>query len=411
MPAFNSYPLAGDICGTEVLVVASPDGTQTLNATASQIAGAPAATKASGQFYADAGARISRYADRVFAGAATDYAGLRDRENGSQDWLSGIMATTSIGPWAMQNAQMAALSRFGTTGFVGASRTSDAQNASSFLGYIPSSIGVAAWGVADETAEPTTTTAYAFYGEAWRLPGVDYQPSFGMELEAVNLGGLAVGLSNPYAPNVGGGVYGMQIGAGGGQTTGTSDAAAGIVFVSNPNAFQTGIVFGATALTGTDGRDGGYAAAVAMSRNQAIEWHTAETVSGTAGANAGAFIRSTVSTRADGMRQEFVDNCVLFSNISGNPVFGVQNSASPTNILTVQAGSGEQAAGIYVQEGNGGSGNLGLYPANGGELQIASPVSNTGAALPASVEGGFLHINVNGSDFRIPLLTPAQAGG
>ncbi|GAN55569.1 hypothetical protein Tasa_048_194 [Tanticharoenia sakaeratensis NBRC 103193] len=414
MPAFDSYPPVSKVAGSEVFVCADAAGENTLTVTAAQIAGAPAVSEPSGALFASAGSQISRLADRLFVGAATDCPGNENdgsSSTGSADWLSTMMGKTSIGPWAMRNAQGASLARFGNTGFVGASRTSDAQNASAALGYVPSSIGVASWGVADETANPTTTTAYAYYGEAWRLSNVNYQPTFGMELECVNFGGLAVGLSTPFSPNVGGGVYGLQLGAGGGQTSGTSDAAAGIVFVSNPNAFQTGIVFSATSLSGTNGADTGYGAAISMARNQAIEWHTPETVSGAAGTNVGAFIRSTVGSRANGMRQEFTDNALLFSNIDGTPVFSIENNAQPTNILSVQAGSAGQAAGLYVEEGASGSPHLGLYPASGGELQITSPVSDVGGALPSSVGGGFLHINVNGSDFRIPLLLPSQAGG
>ncbi|WP_249202299.1 hypothetical protein [Gluconobacter kondonii] len=84
---------------------------------------------------------------------------------------------------------------------------------------------------------------------------------------------------------------------------------------------------------------------------------------------------------------------------------------SPTNALQVQAGAGTQAAGLYVQEGTGGSGNLGLFPASGGELQITSPVTGTGGTMPTVANGGFLHINVNGADYRIPLMAPDQVGG
>jgi len=41
---------------------------------------------------------------------------------------------------------------------------------------------------------------------------------------------------------------------------------------------------------------------------------------------------------------------------------------------------------------------------------MSSPVSGAGATLPTTVDGGFLHININGSDYRIPLMSPAQAG-
>lgn len=411
MPAFNNYPKRGTVRGDEVLVVADSSGIQTLNVTASQLAGAPAVSPATGEFYVDDGAKVSRFGDRLFVGAAVDYPAQSSRDVTPQDWLSGLMAETSIGPWAMQTAQSASLARFGTTAFVGASRTSDSQSAGSMMGFVPSSIGIGAWGVADATENPTSTTAYAYYGEGWRLAGVNYQPTFCMELEAVNLGGPASGMSTPYHPNCGGGTYAIQLGAGGGQTSGTSDAEAGIVFVSNPNAFKTGIIFGASSLTGTEGSDSGYGTAISMSKGHGIQWQTPETVQNVQGASTGAMIYSTVETSTKGSRIQFLDDVLAIEDAAGNAVFSVGINENPTNVLQVQAGSGQQAAGIYVQGGLGGSQNLGLYPGLGGEIQMTSPVSGLAGAVPTTASGGFLHININGQDYRIPLFEATQVGG
>jgi hypothetical protein len=364
-----------------------------------------------GGFYQDAGATVARWYDRMLMGAAADNPAHTNRAATPTDWLSTAMAATTVGAWATWGAQGAALARYGTIGFLGGSRTSDAYASSALLGYTPSSIGVAAWVINDDTQSPTTTTGYAFYGEAWRMSGASYKPVFGLELEAVNFGNDITEPPNPYTTNQGGGAYCVQLGSGGGQTSGTTNASGCIIIVDNPNAFHAGLVVGATALVGTNGNDSGYGAAVSLAKNQALEWHTPEVVATVAGHNVGAFIRSTVAAVANGVRQEFEDNAVVFSNISGLPVFNIQSIASPTNILQVQAGTGAQAAGIYVQEGAGGSPNLGLFPATGGELQLTSPVTNAGGTITATAAGGFLHININGSDYRIPLLTPAQAGG
>ncbi|GBR44235.1 hypothetical protein [Neokomagataea thailandica] len=410
MANFNSYPRISSLTGDEVLVLADKTGTMTVTATAGQLAGVPTDVQASGAFYQDEGALVNRFADRLLVGNATKNPALSDRAKSSgYDWLSETMAGTSIGPWALQGAQFASVAQFGSSAIVAGSRTSDAKNAPDILGFQPSSIGVSSWAVSDDTSNPTTTTAYAFYGEGWRLEGVNYQPTFCMELEGVNFGGAIIGETTPYSINVGGGVYGIQLGVGGGQVSGTSDAAAGVTFVANPNRWQSGIVFGATALVGTDGEDSGYASAVSLARNQGIEWHTP--VSEGRPGGVGAFVRSTVSERANGVRQEFVDNGVYFGNIAGNSVFSIKSTQNPNNTLQVQSGDGEQAAGIYVQEGAQGSANLGLYPAAGGELQITSPISNVSGVIPTQAGGGFLHFNVNGTDYRIPLLTVEQVGG
>jgi len=144
MPKFNSYFPVPSVEGPEVLIIATPDGVETLNATASQIAGAPANSMPSGAFFAEEGAKISRFGDRFFIGGASDYPALNTRDVARQDWLSALMATTSIGPWALENAQAASLSRFGNSAFVAGSRTSDALKSRDMLGQTPSTIGVAA---------------------------------------------------------------------------------------------------------------------------------------------------------------------------------------------------------------------------------------------------------------------------
>ena len=274
---------------------------------------------------------------------------------------------------------------------------------------------MASWAIDDDTSSPRTSTAYAYYGEVWRRAGAVYQPSFAMELEGVEFGSAHTGLANPYHPNVGGGVSTLQLGSGGGQGAGTvTDIASFVTTVSNPARAQAGIVFGATSLTGTDGTAGdtGYASAMVLARNQGIEWHTPETVGSVQGGQVGLFIRSTVLAAANGLRVEAQDSGLVISNAAGELLFAVNTTASPTNTLSIQAGSGSAAAGLYVNEGSGGSPNLGLYPASGGTLQLASPAVAPGNTLPGGIQpSGWLHINVNGADVRIPYFSPTQAGG
>ena len=363
----------------------------------------------SGCFYQDHGAVVVRFGDRLLLGAAADNPADANRNVAPTDWLTSVMGATSIGAYATWGATTASLARYGQIGMLGASRTSDAYANSPMLGYTPSSIGIASWAIDDDVRSPRSTNAYAYYGEVWRMAGVAYQPSFAMELECVNFGGVAPGQSNPFHVNNGGGIYGIQLGAGGGQTSGTSDAEAGITFVNNPNCWRVGVIFGATALTGTDGATGGYGSAMQLAPYQGIEWRTPETVSNVQGAETGAFIRSTVTAAAQGARMEFQNGAVQFTNGSGQGLFAFLVNPNPNNTLNIQAGSGQQAAGLYVSEGTNGSANLGLYPASGGELQMSSPVT-TGGNLPTGTAVAYLHINVNGTDYRIPLLTPTQAG-
>jgi hypothetical protein len=386
-------------------------------ALAADVIAALAATKsvaASGHFYADLGAAVTRYGDRLFVGAATDDQAKADRSQ-TTDWLSATMAATSIGAYAVWGATTASISRFGTIGLLGASRTSDALANTAMLGYTPSSIGIASWAIDDDASTPRTTTAYAYYGEAWRLAGVTYQPSFAMELEGVEFGAAHTGIANPYHPNVGGGVSVVQLGSGGGQSAGAiTDIASFISTVSNPGKAQVGIIFGATSLTGTTGAagDSGYGSAIALARNHGIEWHTPETVSGNQGGNIGLFVRSTVATATNGIRIEAQDSGFAISNAAGQLLFSVNTNTTPTNTLSVQAGSGTGAAGLYVAEGSSGSPNLGLFPASGGTLQLSSAAVAPGNTIAGGIQpAGWLKININGSDVRIPYFTPTQAGG
>lgn len=399
---YTSYPAAGALDGSEIIGPVRQRGADVTVRLGALLFGLPAP---SGQFYADKGAAVGRDADRALFGAAADNQAISNRAATPTDWLSTIMGGTSVGAWPVYGAQTASLARFGNIGLLGASRSSDARVNAGLLGYQPASIGVAGWGINDDTVSPTSTNAWAFYGEAWRMPNVSYEPTFGMELESVNLGGAAGGSSTPYQVNVGGGVYGLQLGAGGGQTSGTSDAQAGITFVPNPSRFQTGIIFGAKSLTGTDGTaaDTGYARAIALGRNQAIEWIGPD-------GQSGGFVRSTVSATANATRVEMQDGGLVVSNSGGLPLFTVKTTATPTNTLSIQAGTGTQAAGLYATGGAGGNGNVGLYPASGGEIQTNSATTAQGATLPTT-PAAWLHLNVNGTDYRVPLFTPAQAGG
>ena len=239
--------------------------------------------------------------------------------------------------------------------------------------------------------------------------------AFAMELEGVEFGAAHTGIANPYHPNVGGGVSVLQLGSGGGQSAGAiTDIATFITTVSNPARAQVGIVFGATSLTGTTGAagDSGYGSAIALARNHGIEWRTPETVSGNQGVNTGLFIRSTVATAANGLRIEAQDSGFVISNAAGQLLFSVNTNPTPTNTLYVQAGSGTGAAGLYVAEGSSGSPNLGLFPASGGTLQMSSPAVAPGNTIPGGIQpSGWLKININGSDVRIPYFTSTQAGG
>ncbi len=372
----------------------------------------------SAQFYADAGALLNRISDRLLVGAAADNPGLANRIATPTDWLTTVMAPTTVGAYATWGATFASLARYGNIGVLGGSRTSDAERQpAGTLGYTPASIGVASWAIDDDTSSPRTTTAYAYYGEAWRMPGVGYQPCFVAEYEGVNFGPNNQA-SSPFHINCGGGVYGIQIGAGGGQAAAAvAPCESGITFVNNPTTWNAGITFAATALTGCDGTQG-FGSALQLATFQAIEWRTQETVGNLQGSQSGGYLRSVVTLSAQAPRIEFQNGQHWFGNAAGQTTFLLSAPAGVTNYLEVQPGVGQQAAGLYAIKGPNGSANLALYPANAGsaqvgEIQTAGPVVTPGNTIPGGITpaNGWLKINVNNQDMRLPLFSPAQAGG
>ena len=101
------------------------------------------------------------------------------------------------------------------------------------------------------------------------------------------------------------------------------------------------------------------------------------------------------------------------SNIGASQPAQYVPAVTVTNTLrVVQSSTGSDAVGLHAKSGGaGGTANLALLPDAGGEIATAGPIVGLGAALPATAGAGFLCLNVNGQEVRIPLLTPAQAGG
>lgn len=313
-----------------------------------------------GFFYADDGANVRHIADRFLMGAAADNLALRNRDATPTDWLSAMLHGTNVGAWPVWSAQAASLARFGTIGFLGASRTSDARANAIALGYspdsAPASIGIAGFVYNDDTANPTSTTGWAGYFDATRTPGVNYKPTFGIEAEVTNLGALPVGISTPYHVNVGGGTYCLQLGSGGGRSN--ANAASGVFnVVRNPAQFQQGIVVQSDALVGTDGSigDTGYAAFLSLGRNQGVQWYAPD-------GNVAAIHWSGVSTAALGNRIIHQDNQIVFADNNNNATLVVHNSglvSMPGANAGIEVGNFSLPSNPYLNFHS--SGNSGVF--------------------------------------------------
>lgn len=118
------------------------------------------------------------------------------------------------------------------------------------------------------------------------------------------------------------------------------DAGAAIQIEANPVKFQSGIVFGATALTGADGTANGLANAVLMGNGQALSWYS----------NTGApvaSIYSTLTSPSNGVGIDFTNSGMqVYSQSSGHPAIAyftpITTAVNYLGFVGAIAGSGPQ---------------------------------------------------------------------
>ncbi len=297
------------------------------------------------------------------------------------DWLTGYTAAGL--PWPAVAAQTRTLSNSGKIGLAGASRASDL--ASSY-GSLETTIGVTAIAINDDVFATSArhVTVYGGYDETETLPGA-YGLSFGREIDASNLSGLAPALSTPGAPLsngtntlASGTTAGLWIASGGGHASAV-DASFALGIKDNGARFQTGILFGANALTDYNG----FSYAMRLPKGALLQWHDAADV-------AGPNITSTVSSAANAMSLQFQDGGTLFLNPGAATVgFEVQSQIGAVNGLLVQpvvAGASPQimAAGAdaniginLIPKGTGGVYTPGLLSAGAQAISGAASVGGT----------------------------------
>lgn len=313
------------------------------------------------------------------------------------DWLSGYTAAGL--PWPAVAAQTRSLSTSGKIGLSGASRASDL---SSSYGSLETTIGVAAIAVNDDAFATSArhVTVYGGYDEAETLPGA-YGLSFGREIDASNLSGLAPALSTPGAPLsdgtstvASGTTAGLWIASGGGHAS-AGDASFALGIKDNGAHFQTGILFGADALTDY----GGFSYAMRLPKGAVLQWHDAADV-------AGPSIASTVASAANAMSLQFQDGGALFLNPGTATVgFEVQSQIGAVNGLNVQpvvAGASPQimAAGSDANVG------INLIPKGTGAVYTPGLLSaGSLTASGATSLGGTLWV-AGATTLAVPLATP-----
>lgn len=289
------------------------------------------------------------------------------------DWLSAESAAGLT--WPVPAAQSAALSQSGKIALTAASRASDL---SSSYGSLQTTIGTASIAVNDDPYATSArhVTVYGGYDEAQTIAGA-YGLSFGREIDASNLSGLAPALSTPAAPlsdgtsgTASGTTASLWLAAGGGHSN-ASDASFAVGIKDNGARFQTGILFGANALTNYSG----FSYAMRMPKGALLQWHDASDV-------VGPNIGSTVATAANAMSMQFQDGGVLFLNPGASTIgFEIQSQIGAVNGLEVQPVVTGASPQIMAE---GSDSNIGINLVPKGSGAVYTPAGISAASLYTS---------------------------
>ncbi|MFA9204833.1 MAG: beta strand repeat-containing protein [Bacteroidia bacterium] len=328
-----------------------------------------------GEFWANDGATVLRVNDRMLVGAAA----ASDASNPSVDldWLSALIN------WPVLNGLAAITSPVGTIAVTAGSQTS--QLNPTVAGSTQTTIGVASFGIANNPGTYPTGffSAYAFYGEG-RVYSGTVSNAFGAELNAINLSGVDNDAPTPYHNLTLGAVHGLRLASGGGQGLSPKDAQAALSIVDNEAQFRTGIVFGAGALTGSDGETG-FGEAIAFAKGHLLQWYADWNGTG----ERTAYITSTVTNPDNSASIQAQDGGWLFVQPDGQASFSVRTIADATyGLSAVGAGVGDLPALLAYSNADGDEDvDLGLKAANAGNIvpfATIRPFSAVGIALGLS---------------------------
>jgi len=317
--------------------------------------------------------RIWRMRDRVFVGNATGMG--PNRQNTNDTW---VPDSASGANWAPRDSQFVVMHDRGGLAVTGMSRTSDSDG----IGTPPAAIGVAGFVINDSSASQSGWALYADvqHEGATRL-------SFGLEVAGKNK-------SSDYVPTSYGlnyGVHGLWLAGGGDATYGgapTNPSTSAISIIPNASTWNAGIVFGASALTGTDGVTG-TANAIEMAKGHIVRWR------GPSGIN-GATIMSDVATSGKQVGVLFNDDAVVFTGNEGTPIGRVIRGASGTPANYVQLSSNASGNGPRVQAvGTDTNVDLRLVPQGTGVVSFG-----TLTAIGAETITGYITIKDSGGTLR-----------
>ncbi|MTH65079.1 hypothetical protein [Paracoccus shanxieyensis] len=312
------------------------------------------------------GGKVNRIPDRVFVGrAAQAFAG----NSGSGDGGTSIFSTPASSPayLAVNASHLVEAGSQGQYGSVDVVQTAILPGGAAGIAHGAAVVndrpGGRAWGyIAEIQHEPGALNAN---GVEWAIKNKSEQNTTYRPYQRVN------------------GTFASRAVAGGDATFGgaaTNPSTAAHIIIrnnegGNTHAWNSGIVFTADALTGTDGSaaDNGLGEAMSLARNHYIGWYAPDTPNGLA-----AIITSRVTQTQNRMRQFFADDAVVFDSLaSGGAVFRAQHVANGVNYL--QATNGPTGSGaILAAVGPDANINLRLQSKGTGRVQFGT-VATQGA--------------------------------
>ena len=268
--------------------------------------------------------KIQRVRDRMFLNDGASFTG---NFSGTQD---GFVPTSTEGAnWASRDSSMFVAQDSGlmaVTGFV--SNT----NIDTAVGMPDESIGVSGFAIGNKANRPV----WSLYGDVQFTQGTY---AYGLELAVKNLEG-ANRISYPYAFTVG--TYGIWLAGGGDSSYGgapTNPCNTAIAIGKNSSTWNTGILFQATGITGTDGVTG-TGNAISMAKGHVVSWYNSSN-------QQCATIYSDATTFAARAGIQFVDNGLWFTKAgalslqldfsAGTANYAQISSSATANPVTVQA--------------------------------------------------------------------------
>jgi hypothetical protein len=337
---------------------------------------------------------VHRFNGRVFMGdAAHEMAGGWVAGGGTTDdrgtaaWYA--KDTPIFGGYTARDATAVIANGKGTIALALSARSSQQWNAS-----WQAPIGLAVMMYNDGNAAGADSSAWGIIVEGRQTRAG--RRTFAMEVALGNLSGVAV-RPTPYnvsANPTNGGVIGIWM-AGGGDASVSSPATApnaaamvvlkGISNTGLASGWESGIVFGPDALTGTDGTAGSgtFADAVSMCRNQTIAWHEPST-DAKAFSITSRYTTATDATRLEGYASGGIMGLRLSRQSTGQTLLDLRNVS--TNTGTTAVLQAETAAVRLTGEGSASDIDVFLVPKGSGNVRFGTRTASSDVPVTGYIE-------------------------